>query len=515
MQRPLALLLLLLSFAAAQGGALARFADAYKRAETPAARADAIRVLARDGSAAAVGELFQLWRRLEGEATGLRSAIAEARTRVRDLRPRLEDPRKREATLEQIKKIDGEAAVASDRLAGLEREEGAILEGVRGQGSTEALNWLAEEGLTRAESPLLIAVAARRVAEAGAAGPQPLLVALDRAKRPEVLVPLLEAMRAHAAAVRPAFPTLLKLLKHREWPVRIAVAHLLARSASADAIEPLLAALAAEEGESRAQQEVGRALAILCGVNLGGDVALWRRWWQDHAAEVAAGTLELGKGTARGRGRDAQNRFYGIEQEEKRIIYVFDKSGSMEVSMQEPRWLKGAAVPAREDEDSRFDAARRELLRATKNLRKGSEFAVVLYSDRVEPIHDKLVPATPENHAAFSLEMGRRGPEGSTNIYEALDFALRMANVHSEGTRGEQRADAIILVSDGAPTNAKGETEDPERTLVAVRQWNAQKRIVIHTIGIGAEHNNTFMRTLAEENGGSYHAVMPDGKKAK
>ncbi len=515
MRRPLALVLLLLSVSAAQGGALGRFADAYKKAATTAARADAIRVLARDGSAAAVAELFSLWRRLEGEATGLRGAIAEARAKVRDLRGRLEDPRKREATLEQIRKIDDEAAVASARLAGLEQEEGAILEGVRGQGSTEALHWLAEEGLTRAESPLLIAAAARRVAEVGPTGPQPLLVALDRAKKPEVLVPLLEAMRAHAAFVRPAFPTLLKHLKHKEWPVRIAVAHVLARSATADAIEPLLAALAAEEGESRAQQEIGRALAILCGVNLGPDVALWRRWWADHEAEVAAGKLELGRGTPRGRGRDEANRFYGIELEEKRIIFVFDKSGSMEVSMEEPRWVKGAAVPAREDEDSRFDAARRELLRATKNLRKGSEFAVVLYSDRVEPIHDKLVPANPEIHAAFSLEMGRRGPEGSTNIYEALDFALRMANVHSEGTRGEQRADAIILVSDGAPTNAKGETEDPERTLVAVRQWNAQKRIVIHTIGIGAEHNTTFMRTLAEENDGSYYAVLPEGKKGK
>jgi hypothetical protein len=67
----------------------------------------------------------------------------------------------------------------------------------------------------------------------------------------------------------------------------------------------------------------------------------------------------------------------------------------------------------------------------------------------------------------------------------------------------------IYLVSDGAPTNSKGQAEDPQRTLQAVRQWNAMKRIAIHTIGIGKEHSESFMRTLAEENGGDYRAVVP------
>jgi hypothetical protein len=38
---------------------------------------------------------------------------------------------------------------------------------------------------------------------------------------------------------------------------------------------------------------------------------------------------------------------------------------------------------------------------------------------------------------------------------------------------------------------------------------------VIHTIGIGAEHNSAFLRQLAQENGGTYYAVVPKKRPAK
>ena len=89
---------------------------------------------------------------------------------------------------------------------------------------------------------------------------------------------------------------------------------------------------------------------------------------------------------------------------------------------------------------------------------------------------------------------------------------LRMANVHPESPKGPPKADVIFLISDGSPTDSKGNVEDPERTLNAVRNWNALQRVAIHTIGIGRQHNVDFMRRLAEENGGDYYAVKPKGK---
>jgi hypothetical protein len=306
-------------------------------------------------------------------------------------------------------------------------------------------------------------------------------------------------------------------LSHRDAAVRAAAAKALAQAARPEGVGPLVKALGKERPRSSTQLAMLRALRRLTGQKLGPYPDHWARWWAANKKAVLAGKLPLGKG-----GDDAapvrkpeQGHFYGIPQDVDRIIYVFDKSGSMEVSMENPRWEGKSPVPAADDEDRRFDAAARELLRAVKRLSKGSSFAVLVYDNHARKLHDKLVPAGPEEHARLETALAREGPSGATNIHEALDMALRMANVHSHLTRGEQRADAIFLVSDGAPTDLKGKSEDPGRTLQAVREWNALRRITIHCIGIGAQHNSAFLSELAAENGGRYYAVVPKKKKKK
>jgi Mg-chelatase subunit ChlD len=257
------------------------------------------------------------------------------------------------------------------------------------------------------------------------------------------------------------------------------------------------------------------ALHVLTGAKPGDDPRAWAAWWRDHEAEVKAGKVVIGTGKPEPPKSD-QGNFYGIPQVEERILYVLDRSGSMLASMENPKFVNGGAVAARDDEDSRFDAAVRELLRAAKSLRKDARYTLVAYSDHAETIlGEELEPAKPERHAQLADALARMGPEGQTNIYEALDLALRLAGVHPEEPQAAAKADAIYLLTDGAPTDAKGKIEDPERTLQAVREWNCLRRVVIHTIGIGAEHNSAFLRQLAEENGGTYYAVAPKKKAVK
>ena len=46
-----------------------------------------------------------------------------------------------------------------------------------------------------------------------------------------------------------------------------------------------------------------------------------------------------------------------------------------------------------------------------------------------------------------------------------------------------------------------------------VRKWNALKRVVIHTIAMGEDGiDHQFMRTLAQENKGSYRKILKGGK---
>ena len=115
--------------------------------------------------------------------------------------------------------------------------------------------------------------------------------------------------------------------------------------------------------------------------------------------------------------------------------------------------------------------------------------------------------AAPADLLVVTMLQRDASPARLPSRYAALDRALRLAGVHAQQTATKQVADAIYLLSDGSPTDSKGKTEDPERTLLAVRQWNGLGKVAIHTIGIGRQHNRAFLEALAEQNGGRYYPV--------
>jgi len=521
--RGLLLVPLLCAVLIAGGGeAERRFRDAYRKDASPEERRTAILDLARSDTPEAAAVLVGLWADLEREAGRQSQDLKEVRDKIRELSRQLLDPklteaRKRDAIKDKIGALGEIDVVKNELLAATELEQAAVLDGLRAMKAPETMDWIARTGLDRARDPVLLHALAVRIAASRATGVAPLLAALGKVRKPEQLVPLLQALGEHGEALGDALDVLVRHLGHREWVVRVAAAYALAAAARAEGVGPLVDALVRERDRSRAQREIARALARLTGQNFGIDLELWKRWWKANRDRVLAGEIELGKGNPDGSGKaDGRDQgfFYGIPQRELRIIYVFDASGSMEVSMKNPRWIGDQPVPARDDEERRFDAAMREMLRATKTLAKGSSYAVILFSDHVDALHDALVAATPEEHARLTNALARAGPSGSTNVYEALEYALRLANVQP-GAKGEPKADAIYLLSDGSPTDAKGKVEAIERTLQAVRGWNALGKVAIHTVGIGAQHNAEFLRALAEQNGGEYHAVGDAPRKKR
>ncbi|HEX5138578.1 MAG TPA: vWA domain-containing protein [Planctomycetota bacterium] len=515
LRRALVALLLVAGAGAADGTeAQDRFREAYRDDAPLAQRRAAILELARADVPEAADLLFSTWERLEEETLGLRKDLHEVRRKARAMRIRVRsEPAKVDP--EALRALETRETDLDARLGELELERAAILQGVASLKAGATLGWLAEHGLSRARSPALLRGSAERVMAWPEGGVAAVLDALEKTRDAGQAVALLDALASRGDKVgAPGLPTILKRLSDRDGAVRAAAAQATARAALPEGVAALVRQVQRESDRSRTQREMFDALRILTGANPGDDPKIWQKWWRDHEAEVMAGKTALGAGKPAPVTSD-QGNFYGIPQLEDRIIYVLDRSGSMIMSMENPRFVNGGPVAARDDEDSRFDAATRELLRAAKSLRRDARYTVVAYSDHAEAIlGDTLEPAKPERHAALAAALAQMGAEGQTNIYEALDLALRLAGVHPEEPPGPARADAIYLLTDGAPTDARGQTEDPERTLEAAREWNALRRVAIHTIGIGADHNSAFLRQLAAENGGTYWAVKPRKKEA-
>ena len=512
------LVFLLLTVAATAGGGIGeatkRLRRAYGPGGTATERSAAIAFVGDADCPEAAVILTDLWERLGRGLAKKRRELYQARSKARVLRKkRRQTPRKAGGTATQLDDLERKIVVLNDALAAAELEQANVVRALEGMKAPAVIAWMGAVGFDRTKSAALRTLFARKAA-GSEAGPAVLLARLKTARRPEQAIPILRALAGRDAFdAGDALPVLIRFLTSSDWGVRVAAGHALAVAAEPASIPPLIRALTKEQKASRAQRELTRALTKLTGQNLGPYPDAWKKWWRDHEAAVFDGKVELGKGKLPADRKLDQGRFYGIPQEADRIIYVFDQSGSMDVSMLNPKFVEGGAVPAEDDEDSRYDAAKRELVSAMRRLRRSSRFALITYASHVTPFHDKLVDAGKDAALAVEVHLDQTGPAGSTNIYAALDFALRLANVHPDSKPGVAAADAIFLISDGSPTNSKGKTEDPERTLQAVREWNALQRVAIHTIGIGKSHSADFLRRLASENGGVYYAVLPKKHK--
>ncbi|MGQ0612186.1 MAG: vWA domain-containing protein [Planctomycetaceae bacterium] len=492
--------------------ARARFLAAFRGDADPAARLEAIGELARSDSPQAAQTLLETWDDLEKEALKRRKELHAVLLKLRTL----EGDRLRTgvypSTPERTELVKREAELSGAQMQ-TDAEQGAVLAGIRALRSTEALAWLADEGIAKVTSPLLLHEISLHLVSSQDTGISALIVALERARRPEQLVPLLTALERRGREAGPsAVPTLLRLLPHGDWVVRAAVARAMAALALPECVGPLVEAVQKEKRDTRGLQEFIGALQILTGQPIGPFPDIWARWYADRRDDVLNGRIPLGRGKAGSDEAGPGGRFYGIPQDSLRIVYVLDISGSMEVSFTNPKWVDNLPVPPKADEESRFSAARSELLRATKSLRSGTHYAVLLFSDHVFPLHDDLVPVSEKAHARLTEDLSASQPGGNTNIRAAMEAAVRLSGVHPDEPAKDARADAIFLVSDGGPTDALGNREDPEWTLQAVRNWNALRRVTVHTIGIGREHGAGFLRALAEQNGGRYLAVVPEGK---
>ncbi|MSR46220.1 MAG: VWA domain-containing protein [Planctomycetes bacterium] len=314
----------------------------------------------------------------------------------------------------------------------------------------------------------------------------------------EIDDPVFEARMAAAAALlkqKPEFipaGALAPLLRGSEWQERSVAIDALARIGDRTAVELLVNQTAKESGKNLADL-CGR-LEQITGQKFGKTAHAWVGWWQTARDGFAASGIDISQSAQVIKEDGKYAAFFKLRFDSLKIVYVIDLSGSMLAAIDDHE--NTAPEPGK----SRADLLRREVKASISALPPDSSFNVIAYNDVVLPWSDKNQKASAENKKAVAEWLDGLVAAGQTNIFDALETAFKISP-HSVkdkwyGTTG----DTILFLSDGGPTC--GRTTDCAEILREVKQWNETRRVTIHTVGIGAQVVELFLKDLAKQNGG-------------
>ena len=349
-----------------------------------------------------------------------------------------------------------------------------------------------------------------------------------RARRDvEGVLVALEVTRALGPGAAGLGGELARLLGHERTAVRVRAARGLAAMRQADWIEVLVDALERERGRPRVQ--VAAAREELTGRRLGTSPVSWRRWLEREGPAVADAPAAGGSsgpngpggpagsggpggsggsggasagGAAEGRSPDESARYHGIPIDGDAILFVLDRSKSMNKRLARTRGaLRTESAGA--SAERRFDRAKRELIATLGALGPDKRFGVLAFGATVTAFEERPVPArAAELSRAVDWIEGLQLQAG-TNAYGALETAFHHAGRGAEDRDFEAAYDTLFLLSDGLPFLA-GERDSVERILSQARRWNATGQLVLHTVGLGDEVPTGFMGTLARDHGGRF-----------
>ena len=205
---------------------------------------------------------------------------------------------------------------------------------------------------------------------------------------------------------------------------------------------------------------------------------------------------------------EADNRFAGIELTGRRVLFLVDASGSMEL------------VEENTKAPSKWGDVRNTVARVMRSMSSLQKYQVVVFSETASFLFDgeeewlDFNPVTSPQRVVDAL--ARIAPKGGTNLYAALQLAFRLRN---------KEMDTIYLLSDGLPNLGEGVGADTAKTLREVERtdllarhlrktlqsdWNRARdgrpRVRINTIGFFYESPDVgaFLWALARENDGSF-----------
>jgi hypothetical protein len=368
-----------------------------------------------------------------------------------------------------------------------------------------------------------------------------------------------EDLNALRKTLEPAMTPLLKILADakRPWEVRIGALNAVKADRHASQVDSFIECLqVSSQADGRLKVDVMTALAAILGVK--DPRTDDPNWWKGALAERRSGKLP---GTSGGT-TITPTEFFGLKTKSTRIVFILDKTGSMDFKCTEAALPPKKEAPPKKGSDvvtgdeklppaddamkrkagdikkkyddrkieKRMDALKREFINTIYNLDPRVHFAVITYE--MNPFNWKpgLVQANWANKFECIKDMDKLSPAGGTNIWDGLENAFRFV---AEPKRPEvvefkkdgnyvttvNGADTFFLMTDGNHNNGRfaGGNDFDERAFFAeFKKINTVRRVVVNTIILGdttqsAENQDpikqkslSLFRQIAEVSGGAF-----------
>ncbi|MBI2930325.1 MAG: HEAT repeat domain-containing protein [Planctomycetes bacterium] len=316
-----------------------------------------------------------------------------------------------------------------------------------------------------------------------------------------------------------------------------------------DAMIDILAKCKTDEG--RIKVEIMRLLGLFLDIKepKSDDPNWWKAARKDKDAANKEGQTAM-----------EPTEFFGLKTKSTRIVFILDRTGSMEDPCTFPdppkkdpptgpavdtngkkvdpseEAARGKAGDIKKKYDgrpvkSKMDGLKREFINTIYNLDPRVHFTVVWYAEKYQYWKEHLVPATWPNKLECIQDVEKLAPSGGTDIWGGLEAAYKMVEQPSKpdvvqvDKKGHYATivngpDTFFVMTDGNHNSGKFVKEDGGRPgvdtegfLSELHKVHALRKVVVNAIalgdvGVGMDPltglSLTFLEKIAKETGGSF-----------
>lgn len=232
-------------------------------------------------------------------------------------------------------------------------------------------------------------------------------------------------------------------------------------------------------GVRRVQGELLEELRRRSGRSLGPHPDRWAKLW---AANQGGDANFVGEGEEGE--RITQAGFFGLRPETDWVVFVLDRSGSMDVAF------------GGDSSHTRLEEAADQLASYLTQLGPRTRFNVIVFSDSIDVWHRELQLATEDHVEKAKKWVLSGGDRAGTQLRPAVLEALHIDRRGKQDT-GDLEADTIIVLCDGSTA------EGSDWVVPLMRRVGDASRIVFHAVQIGAEGDGT-LEALCASTGGDF-----------